>query len=226
LIDAGKPLATASGQLPRLAPLGSPKYLVVTGGPGAGKTALLEMVRRHFPAHVAVLPEAASILFGGGFPRMRSPLGRKAAQRAIYHIQIELERLIDEDVRLVLCDRGTLDGLAYWPGAEEGFLDEIGTTRERELERYSAVLHLRTPSVKNGFNHQNRLRIENAREAHEIDQRIEAAWRGHPRRWFVESMPDFTEKMTRALGLIRGELETAGSGHTTSTWETESPTSG
>jgi predicted ATPase len=43
-----------------------PKLVVLTGGPGAGKTALLEVVRRHFCEHVVVLPEAASIVFGGG----------------------------------------------------------------------------------------------------------------------------------------------------------------
>ena len=58
--------------------------MVITGGPGAGKTALLEVVRHHFCSHVAVLGESASILFGGGFPRRQSAPSRKAAQRAIY----------------------------------------------------------------------------------------------------------------------------------------------
>ena len=40
--------------------------MVLTGGPGAGKTAVLEVVRRTFCEHVTVLPEAASILFMGG----------------------------------------------------------------------------------------------------------------------------------------------------------------
>lgn len=44
------------------------KRIVLTGGPGAGKTALLELIRQSFCAHVKVLPEAASIIFGGGFP--------------------------------------------------------------------------------------------------------------------------------------------------------------
>jgi adenylylsulfate kinase-like enzyme len=45
-----------------------PKLIVVTGGPGAGKTALLEVARKALCSHVALLPEAATILFGGGFP--------------------------------------------------------------------------------------------------------------------------------------------------------------
>jgi len=38
--------------------------VVLTGGPGAGKTAFLEIARRNFCEHIAVLPEAASIVFG------------------------------------------------------------------------------------------------------------------------------------------------------------------
>ncbi len=45
------------------------RRVVLTGGPGAGKTAALEVIRRLYAPHVQVLPEAASIVFGGGFPR-------------------------------------------------------------------------------------------------------------------------------------------------------------
>jgi hypothetical protein len=166
------------------------------------------MVRGRFCPHVAVLRESASILFGGGFPRKQSAPARKAAQRAIYHVQVELETLaaLDGNVNMMLCDRGTLDGIAYWPGSPESFLKQVGTTRERELLRYHAVIHLRTPSASDGFNHQNRLRIENAHQAHEIDRRIAEAWQGHPRRFFVESSRDFAEKVARALALVEAEL--------------------
>ena len=43
------------------------------GRPGAGKTAVLELIQRSFCGHVRVLPESAGILFGGGFPRGRLP---------------------------------------------------------------------------------------------------------------------------------------------------------
>lgn len=58
------------------------KRVVLTGGPGAGKTALLELLRQSFCEHVRVLPEAASIVFGGGFPRGNDLLNQRAAQRA------------------------------------------------------------------------------------------------------------------------------------------------
>ena len=90
------------------------RLVVITGGPGSGKTALLELVRRHFHVRVAVLPEAASILFGGGFPRLSSETGRRCAQRAIFFVQRQLERMGQDEAaaRLVLCDRARS---TVWP---------------------------------------------------------------------------------------------------------------
>jgi putative protein kinase ArgK-like GTPase of G3E family len=61
------------------------RRIVLTGGPGAGKTAILELIRLFFCRHLHRLPEAAGIVFGGGFPRGGTLLGRRAAQRAIYY---------------------------------------------------------------------------------------------------------------------------------------------
>ena len=96
----------------------TPRLIAVTGGPGAGKTAVLEIARRSLCAHVDVLPEAAGIVFGGGFPRRPTDPARRAAQRAIFHVQIELEQVLLDERRAAigLCDRGTIDSVAYWPG--------------------------------------------------------------------------------------------------------------
>jgi hypothetical protein len=185
-----------------------PAFVVVTGGPSAGKTAILEVARQHVCEHVAVLPEAAGIVFGGGFWRKDSLAAKKAAQRAIYHIQSEFERMIREErqVAMVLCDRGTLDGVAYWPEAEESFWSELNTSRADELKRYRAVIHLRTPSIEHGYNVRNPLRIESAAQAVEVDSRILRAWEGHPKRLVLDSREDFLEKARKAVELIRNEM--------------------
>src|SRR3989344_6909478 len=96
------------------------RLVVLTGGPGAGKTAVLELLRKILCEHVAILPEAASILFGGGFWRLDSMSGKMAAQRAIFHVQEEMQKLVLDEKKwsMGLCDRGTLDGLAYSPRIE------------------------------------------------------------------------------------------------------------
>jgi len=182
------------------------RRIVLTGGPGAGKTAVLELVRQSFCQHVLVLPESASILFRGGFPRSERPADRRAAQRAIFHVQRELERAADErdGSAIVLCDRGTVDGAAYWPGPDD-FWESVGTTREAELARYHLVLHLRVPPVA-GYNHHNPVRVESAAEAAAIDERITRAWAGHPDRRFVESTTDFVDKAQATLRLLGAAL--------------------
>lgn len=71
------------------------RRIVLTGGPGAGKTAVLEFLRKAVCDCTVLLPESAGIVFGGGFPRETSDGARRAAQRAIYFVQRELEAYAD-----------------------------------------------------------------------------------------------------------------------------------
>jgi predicted ATPase len=181
------------------------KFFVITGGPGAGKTAVLEMARHKFLGNCLVLPEAASIVFSGGFLRLPSPSAKCAAQRAIFHVQDELERLVVEEQRwkIALCDRGTLDGLAYWPLDEIAYWSQIGSDLHTELAKYHAVIHLRTPSTRDGYNNDYKLRTESAVEAQKIDQRIEQIWCAHPNYVQIPSFSNFLEKATCALERIQ-----------------------
>ncbi len=184
------------------------KRIVITGGPGAGKTAVLEIARKNFCEHISILPEAASILFGGGFPRGEGLPKKKASQRAIFHIQHELEQMVEDEKKsaITLCDRGTIDGLAYWPLTEELFWKEVGSTKEKELLRYDAVIHMRTPPAEQGYNFQNPVRVESAVQAALVDKKIEEAWKDHPHRYFVTSENDFLEKVLIAINLIKEHL--------------------
>ncbi|MBK7961763.1 MAG: AAA family ATPase [Bdellovibrionales bacterium] len=120
----------------------------------------------------------------------------KKAQRAIFFVQRELERLVDDEKQsaIVLCDRGTLDGLAYWPDDEALFWKELGTSKAEQFSRYAAVIHLRTPPLEQGYNHQNPVRIESAIQAAEIDQKIANAWNGHPRRFSLKAIVNFWKR--------------------------------
>jgi predicted ATPase len=184
----------------------TPRRVVLTGGPGAGKTAVLELIRLFFCAHVKTLPEAAGIVFGGRFPRGDRIQERQAAQRAIFHVQRELEAAADgQNTAVVLCDRGTVDGAAYWVGSGDLF-SAVGATHDAELARYDTVIHLRTPTSTEAYNRQNPLRHESIEEAAAIDARIDRHWAGHPRRFIVESTEDFLTKAAHALALLRNEV--------------------
>lgn len=195
----------------------SAELIVLTGGPGAGKTAVLEFVRKTLCEHIAILPESASILFGGGFWRLDSQSSKKAAQRAIYHVQCEMQSLVKEEGRwsLGLCDRGTLDGLAYWPNSREEFFSNFNTSLEKEYLKYKAVIHLRSPSLELGYNHQNPIRIESAEAAAHIDGKIHEVWRDHPRYIVIESTSDFSDKLMRTTDQIKLLLPDCCKGHLT-----------
>lgn len=184
------------------------RRVVLTGGPGAGKTAVLEVVRKHLCEHVVVLPEAASIVYGGGFPRRSNEAARRAGQLAIFHVQDQLEvmALAEGEPALVLCDRGVLDGLAYWPGDAEEFFEATGTTQREVFGRYAAVIHLRTPTAATGYNRLNPLRVESADEASVIDGRLLEVWKDHPRRVVVECETEFLDKLEQTLAFLLREL--------------------
>ncbi len=184
------------------------KLIVLTGGPGAGKTAVLEMLKRLTCPHVALLPESAGILFSGGFWRGTTMDAHKAIQRAVFHVQRELEYMVQVDGKYThgICDRGTLDGLAYWPNHDISFFEELKINQAEEIKRYSCVIHMRTPAERHGYNYQNPLRIETPYNAQLLDKRIEKAWAGHQKKFFVENEENFLDKAKVALQLILAEL--------------------
>ncbi|MBL0215284.1 MAG: ATP-binding protein [Myxococcales bacterium] len=184
-----------------------PRVVVLTGGPGAGKTAVLEVLQQQVCRHVAILPEVASILWKGGFPRRSTTSGRRAAQRAITRVQIELQRIAIEEptTGLVVCDRGTIDGLAYWPGEPAEYYEELDTTEAKELGRYATVIHMESATRDDGY-FATSTRVESVDQAQEIDRRILAAWSNHPHRVIVPSSRNFLLKLDQALALVRAEI--------------------
>lgn len=183
-----------------------PKLVVLTGGPGGGKTAILELARRYFCRHVVLLPEAASIVFSGGFPRLSSDAGHRASQHAIFAIQREMERLAleSDDAAVVLCDRGTIDGLAYWPGNSRGLFGAHGATLHDELARYAAVIHVETAGPE--AYERVGTRLETVDEAKRIDAQIRKAWDRHPLRFVISSSSNFLDKANVALELVRTQM--------------------
>ena len=88
--------------------------IVLTGGPGGGKTTAADLFRREMGEAVVIVPEAATMMFTGGFPRYPEHDAVRSAQLAIYHVQRNLEDIQATRYpdRILLCDRGTIDGAA------------------------------------------------------------------------------------------------------------------
>ncbi len=176
--------------------------IVLTGGPGGGKTTAADLFRREIGDRVVLVPEAATMLFSGGFPRWAEPEGLRAAQAAIFHVQRNLEEVQAARYpgRILLCDRGTVDGAAYWPEASEDFFAAMGTSLAGELARYDAVVFFESAALGGmDIHNANRVRVETSSEAVALDRRLRDLWSQHPRFCHVPHSPSFFKKITFGL---------------------------
>lgn len=179
--------------------------IVLTGGPGAGKSTAADLLRREVGEKIVIVPEAATLLFSGGFPRVEHPEGQRAAQHAIYHVQRNLENVISRtyDHRILLCDRGTLDGAGYWPDGAFSFFDDLKTSMENELSRYDAVLFFESAALGgNSIEGGNPVRIESLSEAVALDKKLKSIWSHHPNFHIVRNEKSFFTKLQKALGIL------------------------
>jgi len=184
--------------------------IVLTGGPGGGKTTAADLLRRELGERVVVVPEAATMLFAGGFPRLDDLEARKATQMAIYHVQRGAEDVIAAQYpdRVLLCDRGTVDGAAYWPNDVDHFFESVASSIEAELARYDAVVFFETAAV-GGIDIEggNPTRTENLPEAVALDRVLQELWSQHPHFLLIRHQQSFFTKLTQAHHAVIALLE-------------------
>lgn len=181
------------------------RRIVLTGGPGSGKSTAAAFLAREFVDELWVLPESATLLYRGGLPRAQSDLGQQVSQRAIYTVQRSLEdaTALQHPDRVQLCDRATIDGAAYWPDGADAFFRAMGSTRQRELARYDAVVFMHTAALlPAGYERDMEVRTEGRDQAIELDRRVFALYADHPRLIEVESHASFLDKITAVRAAV------------------------
>lgn len=162
--------------------------IALTGGPGGGKSSLIEDLRNDpdWAGGFVVLPETVQYARFVGI----SP-SEKLFQRAIVQLQIGLENGLDQaldytDPQPIICHRGSLDPLAFWRQRgwdPDEFYTLVGLSRQEHYQRYAGVIHLVTaadgvPSEYTHWPHAHR--PEEASQAIQLDRWLAEAWGAHP----------------------------------------------
>ncbi len=189
--------------------------IVITGGPCGGKSSAQPYIKSYFEAKgytVLFIPETATELIGGGVAPWTC--GRNVDhQKCQMHLQTVKEEVfayaastMPTDKVLLICDRGTIDNLAYMNKEEYAEVQAyMGETAVSLRDRYDAVFHLVT-AAKGAEDHyttdNNTARTETAEQAILLDDKILAVWVGHPHLRIIDNRTNFEEKMQRLLAEI------------------------
>ena len=196
--------------------------IVITGGPCAGKSTGLERIRREFGDRgwtVLFVPETATELIGGGVAPWTCGTNGEY-QKCQMKLQLDKEAVFEQGARtmraeriLLVCDRGAMDNRAYMNDEEfAAVLDFVGRSESGLRDSYDAVFHLVTAAKgKEEFytTANNAARTETVEEAAALDDRILAAWQGHPHLRIIDNSVDFEEKLDRLTAEIASFLEGA-----------------
>jgi hypothetical protein len=104
--------------------------------------------------------------------------------------------------KFLIFDRGSLDGLAYWPSRQELFFRENQTNPEAEFSRYNVVIHLEVAQQEDYNSDHSDVRLESHERALQIDERINEVWKEHPCRFIFHNNTNFVDKIAKVHTLI------------------------
>ncbi len=193
--------------------------IVITGGPCAGKSTAMSRIQNEFTQMgytVLFVPETATALITGGVAPWTcgTPF---AYQECQMRLQLEKERIFEQAAKtmnaakvLIVCDRGALDNKAYMDAPTfVRLLETLGTNEVELRDSYDAVFHLVTAAKgAEAFytTANNAARTETPAEAAALDEKLIAAWTGHPHLRVIDNASDFEGKMKRLIAEISAFL--------------------
>lgn len=193
--------------------------IVITGGPSAGKTTGLSWIQNEFTKlgyTVLFVPETATELIGGGVSP-KTCGSNLDYQKCQMKLQLEKEKIFEQAAHsmksekvLIVCDRGAMDNRAYMDDLEFSLLlSELGLKEIVLRDSYDAVFHMVTAAkgARQFYTTENnKARTESPEEAEALDDKLIAAWTGHPHLRVIYNSTDFSDKLKRLMAEIRAFL--------------------
>lgn len=185
------------------------KRIVLTGGPGAGKTVICSRIVAKHADRFVLVPEAATQVYHALQTRWdRLDLGgRRDAQRRIFRLQMEQESRISHENpdKTLLLDRGTIDGSAYWPDGPEDYWHDLGTTLAEQLRRYDMVVWMESCATLGIYDgdQSNACRFEDPAGAVESGKLLLKLWGSHPNLKHVGAFADLSDKISAVEEILQ-----------------------
>ncbi|WP_428940575.1 ATP/GTP-binding protein [Fontivita pretiosa] len=188
------------------------RRVVLTGGPGAGKTVVSRRIAQRYPDRIVCVPEAATQVYqalGTRWDRLDIP-GRRDVQRRIYHLQVEQENRFarEHPDKVLLLDRGTIDGAAYWPDGPDAYWPDLGSSLQQELARYDMVIWMQTCAAMGLYDGQasNFCRFESAQAAVASGKLLLVLWSLHPNLRRIGVFANLEDKVRAVEQVLAPEL--------------------
>ena len=193
--------------------------IVITGGPCAGKTTAMSWIQSYFTKlgyTVLFVPETATELITGGVAPWTCGTNAQF-QTCQMQLQMEKERIFHQAAAgmkaekvLIVCDRGTIDNRAYMSELEFAqVMAAVGQSEVALRDSYDAVFHLVTAAKgaeKFYTTANNAARTETVEQAAALDDKLIAAWTGHPHLRVIDNATDFDDKLKRLMAEISAFL--------------------
>jgi predicted ATPase len=177
------------------------KRVVLTGGPGAGKTEVSRRLMARHPQRIVAVPEAATQLYLAMQTNLAAldPLARRTFQHDIYALQVKQEQAFARrhPDAILLFDRGTVDGAIYWPDGPADFWAALGLDPAAELRRYDRVIWMETCAAIGAYDGaaSNQCRSEDAASAIASGRALLEVWAAHPQLIRISAFPTIDEKV-------------------------------
>ena len=158
--------------------------IAITGAPCSGKSEFVGFMKQKHPGILA-LPEIASIIKATGMA-FGTEIERIGFQTAIYQLQSSLENAIATNIpneasyKFMLCDRGTVDAISYYP---QHYFDAYHkATILDEAYSYDGVVFFLLPGTEELYNEHrsnNPHREEGYEASLELEKSLLSLWELH-----------------------------------------------
>ena len=202
--------------------MGKTYKIVLTGGPCAGKTTALKILRDYFSDKYNILcvsESSTELMSGGVFPKsfdnttefMEYLTRLQCIKEDIFmNASSSISKRSKKDV-IIFFDRGIFDVKAYMRDSDfDTMMCNLKISKKDALIRYDAVFHLCTAAINAPMSYgtfNNSIRTESMEESIELDYKTFQCWQLHPFLYRIDSCIDINDKFNVLINMIENFIQ-------------------